>query len=115
VRRIARSFGYAFEGLWVILRTQPNFWVHLFLAALALTLAIALRLSGAEMAILIVTIAMVLVVEALNTVVETICDLVSPGYHPLVKRAKDVSAAAVLLAALGAIGVAAALFLPRLL
>jgi diacylglycerol kinase len=57
----------------------------------------------------------VLVLEALNTVVETICDLVSPSYHPLVKRAKDISAAAVLIAALSAIGVAAVLFVPRLL
>jgi diacylglycerol kinase len=56
----------------------------------------------------------VLILEAVNTVVETICNLVSPGYHPLVKRAKDVAAAAVLLSALAAIGVALVLFGPRL-
>jgi diacylglycerol kinase len=56
----------------------------------------------------------VLILEAINTVIETVCDLVSPSYHPLVKRAKDISAAAVLIAALSAIAVAAVLFLPRL-
>jgi diacylglycerol kinase len=44
-----------------------------------------------------------------------VCDLVSPGYHPLVKKAKDVSAAAVLISALAAVGVAIAVFAPRLL
>ena len=57
---------------------------------------------------------LVLVVEALNTCLETLCDLVSPTYHPLVKKCKDVSAAAVLISALAAVGVAALLFLPRL-
>jgi diacylglycerol kinase len=79
-----------------------------------LALAFALGLSQVEIAILILTIVLVLILEAVNTVVETVCNLVSPGYHPLVKRAKDVAAAAVLLSALAAIGVALVLFGPRL-
>jgi diacylglycerol kinase len=66
------------------------------------------------MALLVLTVGTVLVVEALNTCLETLCDLVSPTYHPLVKKCKDVSAAAVLISALAAVGVAALLFLPRL-
>ena len=113
--RIARSFGYAFEGLATLLRTQPNFVVHVAAAGAALGLGIALRLGPAELAILVVTIALVLVVESVNTALETLCDLVSPGFHPLIKRAKDISAAAVLVAALAAIAVAALLFGPRLI
>jgi diacylglycerol kinase (ATP) len=67
-----------------------------------------------ELALIVLTIALVLVVESVNTALETLCDLVSPGYHPLVKRAKDISAAAVLVAAAGAVGVAVLLFVPRL-
>jgi diacylglycerol kinase len=48
-------------------------------------------------------------------VVETICNLVSPTHHPLVKQAKDIAAAAVLLSAVAAVGVALVLFVPRLL
>ena len=114
VRRIGRSFGFAFEGLLVLLRTQPNFWIHLAAAASALALAFLFGLSPVEISILILTIALVLILEAINTVVETICDLVSPSYNPLVKRAKDISAAAVLVSAFAAIGVAAVLFVPRL-
>jgi diacylglycerol kinase len=85
------------------------------LAALALAVSVVLGLSAAEVALVILTIGLVLAVEAINTAVEAVCDLVSPDYHPLVRRAKDVSAAAVLIAAVAALGVALALFVPRLL
>jgi diacylglycerol kinase (ATP) len=98
-----------------LLRTQPNFWIHLAAAAIVLALAFVFGLSQVEISILIVTIALVLILEAVNTVVETVCNLVSPSYHPLVKQAKDVSAAAVLISALAAVGVAVVLFVPRLL
>ncbi len=112
--RVLRSFGYAFEGLATLLRTQPNFVVHVVAACLAVCLGLILGLDFRDLALLVLTIALVLVVECLNTALETLCDLVSPGFHPLIKRAKDITAAAVLLAALAAIGVAALLFLPRL-
>jgi diacylglycerol kinase (ATP) len=113
--RIVRSFGYAFEGLATLLRTQPNFRIHLVAAGAALLLGIVLKLSLPEMALIVLTASVVLVVEALNTCLETLCDIVSPTYHPLVKKSKDVGAAAVLISALAAVGVAALLFLPRVL
>ena len=114
-KRIPRSFGYAFEGLLAILRTTPNFWLHLLAAAIALLVSVVLGLSAVEIAVVILTIAMVLVVEAFNTALESLADVASPTYNPLIKRAKDISAAAVLLAALAAVAVAALLFLPKLL
>ena len=114
LRRILRSFGYAFEGLATLLRTQPNFVVHVVAAGLALALGLLVRLGATELAVVVLTIALVLVVESFNSALETLCDLVSPGIHPLIKRAKDISAAAVLLAALAAVGVALLLFVPRL-
>jgi diacylglycerol kinase (ATP) len=113
MRRVLRSFGYAFEGLGTLLRTQPNFVVHVVAACLVVCLGLILRLDLRDMALVVLTIALVLAVECVNTALETLCDLVSPGFHPLVKRAKDISAAAVLLAALAAVGIAALLFLPR--
>jgi diacylglycerol kinase len=113
-KRIPRSFGYAFEGLLAILRSTPNFWVHLVAAAVALTLGVVLGLQPAEMALIVLTITLVLVIEAFNTALEALADVASPQYHPLVKRAKDISAAAVLIGAIGAVAIAALLFLPRL-
>jgi diacylglycerol kinase len=113
--RIVRSFAFAFEGLATLVRTQPNFRIHVVAACAALGLGLVLRLPLAEMGLIFLTAGLVLVVEALNTCLETLCDLVSPTHHPLVKKCKDVSAAAVLISALTAVGVAALLFLPRLL
>jgi diacylglycerol kinase len=113
-RRIVRSFGYAFEGLATIARTQPNFWVHVLAACVALALGVGLRLSPVELAIVVLCIALVLVLESVNTGIETMCDLISPAHHPLIKRAKDISAAAVLIAAAASVVVAVLLFGPRL-
>jgi diacylglycerol kinase (ATP) len=114
-RRILRSFGYAFAGIIAIVRTQPNFVVHLVAAATALMLAAMLEVPAGEVAILVLTISAVLAAEAFNTALEALADVVSPAIHPLVKRAKDVSAAGVLITAIGALCVGILLFLPRLL
>jgi diacylglycerol kinase (ATP) len=114
LRRIVRSFGYAVEGLGVMLRTQPNFLVHVTAATVVIVAGLMVHLTPAEFAIVALTIALVLIVECLNTALETVCDLVSPGFDPLVKRAKDVSAAAVLIGAAGAVVVAVLLFAPHL-
>ena len=113
--RILRSFGYAVEGFVSIVRTQPNFSVHLVAAAGALGAGVALRVTTAELAELVLVIGLVLVAESLNTAIETLCDLVSPAPHPLVKRAKDVAAAGVLVSAIVAVGVGLAILGPRLL
>jgi diacylglycerol kinase len=109
-----RSFGYARAGLAAMLRTTPNFWVHLLGAAVALVISLLLRLPPFELALVVLAIGLVLAAEAFNTALESLCDVASPEFHPLVKRAKDISAAAVLITALGAVGVAGLLWLPRL-
>ncbi|MBV9327559.1 MAG: diacylglycerol kinase [Chloroflexi bacterium] len=98
-----------------MLRTQPNFLVHVAAAIVIIALGIAVGLTAAEFAVVVVTIAMVMIVECLNTALESVCDLVSPGIHPLVKRAKDVSAAAVLIAAAASVVIAVLIFAPHLL
>jgi diacylglycerol kinase len=112
--RIARSFTFAFAGLAYLLRTQSNFWVHLMAALCVIVLAATLGLRGAELAVLALAIGLVLTLEALNTAIEALVDLASPEVHPLAKVAKDVSAAAVLLAAATSVVVALAVLLPRL-
>ena len=97
-----------------MVRTQPNFVVHLAAAVVAIAVGIDLRLTPAELVLLVLTISLVLVIECVNTALEAVCDLVSPGLHPLVKRAKDVSAAAVLIGAAASVVIAALLFVPHL-
>lgn len=113
VSRIA-SFGHAFAGWWYVLRTQHNAWIHAVAAIAILAVALWLGLDSIEWAIVILTIAVVWVAEFLNTAVETLVDLLSPEIHPLAKTAKDIAAAAVLIAALAAVVVGLLVLGPKL-
>ena len=99
-RNILESFRFAFVGLWYALRTQRNTRVHLSITAAVVVVGLCLNLSHIQWAVLTLTIGFVLVSEMLNTVAETLVDLISPGYHPLAKVVKDVTAGAVLLTAI---------------
>jgi diacylglycerol kinase len=99
-RNLLESFRCAFAGLGYALRTQRNTRVHLIIAAIVIALGLWLDLSFTQWSVLMLTIGFVLVGEMLNTVAETLVDLVSPGYHPLAGVIKDVTAGAVLLTAI---------------
>lgn len=109
-----RSFVYAWDGVCYVTRTQRNMRVHLALGILAIALGIYLRISPVEWGLVFVAIALVLVSEMMNTVIESIVDLASPRYHPLAKVAKDAAAGAVLLNALLAVVIAFFVFIPHL-
>ncbi len=99
-RNVFDSFRFAFSGLWYALRTQRNTRIHLTVAAAVVALGMWLSLPLTQWAVLTLAIGFVLVGEMLNTVAETLVDLVSPGYHPLAKIVKDVTAGGVLLTAI---------------
>jgi len=97
------SFAFAFAGIAYLFRTQRNARVHLAIAVLVCVLAAWLRVTRVEWAILVLTIACVLILEGLNTALEAVVDLASPQIHPLAKVAKDVTAGMVLIAAIAAV------------
>jgi diacylglycerol kinase (ATP) len=109
------AFGYAFQGLWHLLRTQRNAQIHCLVAACAVALGAALRISRLEWLALVLTIAMVLAAEGVNTAVEAAVDLACATPHPLAKAAKDVAAASVLICAIASVIVGCIVFLPHLL
>ena len=110
-----RSFGFAFEGLGYLLRTQRNARIELACGIVACALGAWLRISPEDWAILLLTIAMVLMAEALNTAIEAAVDLSTPQRNPLAKICKDMAAGMVLIAALASVAVGALLFAPKLL
>lgn len=113
-KRLA-SFKYAFQGLATLCRTQPNFLIHLFVMSVAIVTAFFLKFDRIEWLILLLTITVVLVAEAFNSALELLTDLVSPNYHSLAGKSKDVAAAAVLIAAIGAVIIGCLLYVPKLL
>lgn len=97
-----RSFGFAFAGLAWMVRTQGNARIHALATVIVAIAGLALRVSGNDWLWLIAAMAMVWISEALNTALEQLCDVVSPGRHEAIRRAKDVAAGAVLVAAMAA-------------
>jgi len=115
MKKFIRGFGYAFKGLRYATATQLNFRVHLVATLLTLYAGYALHISTNEWQWIILCIALVLISELLNTAIEFLTDLVSPDYNELAGRVKDVSAGAVLVAAIFALVTGAIIFLPKLL
>jgi undecaprenol kinase len=112
--RRANGFRAAFSGLRRLVTSERHFQLHLLAAACAIILAAILGFSRLEWAILVVTIGLVLTAEGLNGAIERAIDTSTPGFHPLAKAAKDIAAAAVLIAAIVSVIVACLLYLPKL-
>lgn len=110
----ARSFRFALRGIVVTLSTQHNAWIHAAATLIAIGAGIVLRIDRTEWLAVVLAIMAVWTAEALNTAFEALCNVASPEFHPLVARAKDVAAGAVLIAAIGAVVVGALVFGPRL-
>lgn len=108
--RTIYSFRHAGRGLVWALSTQANLRVHLVAGVVVLIAALLFRFSAIEFALLFVCIAIVVAAELINTALEVLIDYAWPERHPMVGRAKDVAAAAVLLAALGTAVVGILLF-----
>ena len=99
LRSRSRSFRYAFEGWWYVIRTQQNAWIHAVVSFIVVLLGLWLDLPQRDWAVIILAIAMVWGAEFFNTALEAIVDLASPEMNHLAKIGKDVGAAAVLIAA----------------
>lgn len=108
------SFRYAWQGLQYATRTQRNFRIHLGVAVIVWTICFLLSLSCLETAVLTAMIALVLVLELVNTALESVVDLtVQQTYHELAKIAKDCAAAAVLVGAIASFTVALLISFPH--
>jgi len=113
-RDLRESFRCALQGLWYALQTERNMRIHLGTAMFVLFVSAWLRLTRIEWLLIVAAIAFVFVAEMFNTVAELMVDLTTPEQNPLAKRAKDVAAAAVLVAALTAAAIGSVVLGPRL-
>lgn len=109
-----RSFRYAFKGIACLFRDEHNARIHAVAAVAAITLAAILHISPAEWGVVCLCIGTVTAAEAMNSAVEALCDKVSPEFDPLIGKAKDFAAAAVLFTAIGALAAGLIIFLPRI-
>ncbi|MFM8258796.1 MAG: diacylglycerol kinase family protein [Vulcanococcus sp.] len=110
------SVRYAAQGLIYGFRSQRNFRIHVVTGGITFSLGLWLQLPAAQLAVLVLTVAAVLVLELLNTATEAVVDLaIGRRFHPLARIAKDCAAAAVLVAALSSLLIGLLLLLPPFL
>lgn len=114
LRGFKNGFRYAFAGLALAWTKGVNFKIQALCALLALTAGWLLRFSPTEFTLIILVSSLVLAAEAFNTALEELCDKFQPTHDPHIARIKDLSAAAVLLASIGAGVIGIILFIPHL-
>ena len=112
---VLMSFKYAFSGIYYVLKTSRNFKIQLIFAVISLMIGFLLQISQSNYVILIATIISVLILEILNTSIESIVDLVvKKEFSSLAKISKDTSAGAVLLASINSVIIALYIFFPKI-
>jgi len=112
---LLKSFKYAFSGISYVIKTSRNFKIQLIFAVTSLIIGFLLQISQSNYVILIATIISVLILEILNTSIESIVDLVvKKEFSSLAKISKDTSAGAVLLASINSVIIAVYIFVPKI-
>ena len=97
------------------MKSQQNAWIHSIATIIVVMAGFVFSISSAEWCWIVLAIVSVWSAEALNTAFEYLADVASPEFHPLVKKAKDVAAGAVLITALGAVVIGLLVLGPYLL
>ncbi len=109
-----RAFGFAFAGLVYVFKTQHAIWIQSCIAACVVLMGIYLHISFSDWRSIALAITIVWATEIMNTAVETVCDALHPEHHKMIGIAKDASAGAVLMAAIGAAAIGILTFWPYL-
>jgi diacylglycerol kinase (ATP) len=115
LRERAYSFRHAIHGIFVVIRTQPNAWIHLAATLAVLIAGKLLNVTRGEWLALVIAIGLVWTAEALNTAIEFLADEISLERRDRLGLAKDTGAAGVLLAAITAAIIGLIVFVPHLL
>jgi undecaprenol kinase len=113
-RLLLRSFRHALHGVALAFRTEQSFRVQALVALVVVSLGLWLGVSRTEWVVLLLLIALVLVLELINSVFERLTDAFKPRLHPIVHEVKDLMAGTVLIGAVLSAVVGLMIFLPRL-
>ena len=113
-KRLLQSFKYAAKGFLKLLREEQNLRIQAMAAVLVVFLGMLLKVSIFDWVLLVVAIIMVMLTEVMNSAMERVTDVLKPRINSYVKEIKDIMAAAVLLASLGAVIIGVLVFAPYL-
>jgi len=115
IKERVKSFAYAIDGLKVLLQEEHNARIHLCSGIVVILIGLLFRISIIEWLFIVGSTGAVISMEALNSAVENIADFISPDHHELIKKIKDLAAAAVLVSAVTAFIIGSIVFLPKII
>lgn len=115
MKKLINSFKYAIQGILTSFKTEKNMKVHVFIMLLVILAGIVLKISKLEWIICIILFSIVIAGELFNTAIETVVDIVMPEKNKKAKIAKDVSAGAVLVLAIGSAIIGFMIFIPKIM
>lgn len=113
VNRI-KSVGFALRGAWLLIRTEASIKVQVFIAIVMTAAGFYFEISNVEWMIQILTIAVILGIEGLNTAAESISDYIQPEFDTKIGFIKDISAGAVMLVSIAATIIGCIIYLPKI-
>ena len=114
IRKRLGSFKYAINGLRILFKHEHNSRIHIFAAICAIILGLVLNVSNVEWIAIVLVIGFVFSIELINSSIEYLTDFISPNYHEIIKKVKDLSAAAVLMSAIVSMVTAFIIFIPKI-
>ena len=114
IKKRIQSFGYALNGLKILITEEHNARIHLVVSVIVIILGFAFGISLSEWISICLCIGLVIVTETINSAIENLADFVSPAKNELIKKVKDLSAFAVLFSAVIAVITGLIIFLPKI-
>jgi len=115
IKRLRKSFGYAFKGIDDVIEHEPNMKIHVVVAILVVIMAIILKVSIIEWIILVLLIGAVLAAETINTTIENLVDMYTKEYDEKAKIVKDTAAGTVLILAITSAIIGLIIFIPKII
>ena len=115
IKRLRKSFGYAFKGIDDVIKHEPNMKIHVVVAILVVIMAFILKVSIIEWIILVLLIGAVLAAETINTTIENLVDMYTKEYDEKAKIVKDTAAGTVLILAITSSIIGLIIFIPKII
>lgn len=115
IKRLRKSFGYAFKGIDDVIEHEPNMKIHVVVAILVIIMAFILKVSIIEWIILVLLIGAVLAAETINTTIENLVDMYTKEYDEKAKIVKDTAAGTVLILAITSAIIGLIIFVPKII
>ncbi|HBI97119.1 MAG: diacylglycerol kinase [Candidatus Falkowbacteria bacterium GW2011_GWC2_38_22] len=115
LKRLVKSFKYAFKGLLKVFKEEQNLRIQAFFAMIVIVLALFFQINRLEWILLIFVISLVMLMELANSAVERIADILKPRIDDYVKEIKDIAAAGVMLSSFVAVIIGLIIFFPYII